>query len=188
MSGEPASEADTVEAARLGDREAFARLVTLHWERLHRWLTRLTHDSNRADDLAQETFAKAFVAMKRFRQGSHFRAWLFRIAHNNWVNGRRSSRHVQFPDGLDGVGNAPDPSVGVEGREAVEKVYAEIRKLPTDFRAALLLRAEEGLSFKEIAEIVRTTEETARWRVFKARQKLLAALEESPLPAEPGAQ
>ncbi len=50
-------------------------------------------------------------------------------------------------------------------------------RLPTDFRAALLLRVEEGLSFRQIAEVLATTEETARWRVFKARQKLLAQLQ-----------
>jgi RNA polymerase sigma-70 factor (ECF subfamily) len=52
--------------------------------------------------------------------------------------------------------------------------------LPTDFRAALLLRVEEGLSFRQIAAVLGTTEETARWRVFKARQKLMDALPEAP--------
>ncbi len=49
-------------------------------------------------------------------------------------------------------------------------------KLPTDFRAALLLRVEEGLSFREVAKVLDLTEETARWRVFKARQKLLSLM------------
>ena len=51
-----------------------------------------------------------------------------------------------------------------------------IGRLPAEFRAPLLLRVEEGLSFREIAAILDTTEETARWRVFKARQKLLSVL------------
>ena len=54
-----------------------------------------------------------------------------------------------------------------------------LSRLPTDFRAALLLRVEEGLSFRQIAEVLNLTEETARWRVFKARQKLLGLLAHS---------
>jgi RNA polymerase sigma-70 factor, ECF subfamily len=57
--------------------------------------------------------------------------------------------------------------------------------LPSEFRAALLLRANEGLSFREVARILKTTEETARWRVFKARQKLMKVLAPELLP--PGA-
>ena len=55
-------------------------------------------------------------------------------------------------------------------------------ELPPDFRAALMLRADEGLSFKEVAAVLHTTEETARWRVFKARQKLMKVLAPELLP------
>ena len=51
-----------------------------------------------------------------------------------------------------------------------------VNRLPADFRAALLLRVEEGLSFRQIADVLDLTEETARWRVFKARQKLMSLL------------
>jgi RNA polymerase sigma-70 factor (ECF subfamily) len=51
-----------------------------------------------------------------------------------------------------------------------------VTQLPDDFRAAFLLRAEEGMSFRQIAEVLELTEETARWRVFKARQKLLTGM------------
>ena len=61
-------------------------------------------------------------------------------------------------------------------REALQHLARAVGRLPTEFRAAFLLRAEEGLSFREIADILETTEETARWRVFKARQKLMEVL------------
>jgi RNA polymerase sigma-70 factor (ECF subfamily) len=60
-----------------------------------------------------------------------------------------------------------------------------VDELPSDFRAALLLRVHEGLSFREVAKVLGTTEETARWRVFKARQKLMKVLSPELLP--PGA-
>ena len=178
----PADEDSLIALAQSGDRQAFAGLVELHWDRLQRWLLRLTRDSNRTDDLLQETFLKAFVAIPRLRPGSNFRAWLFRIAHNNWVNLRRNARMQQAPESMDLESTAIDPALESSQRETVERVYEGIRRLSPEFRAALLLRAEEGLSFKEIAEIVHTTEETARWRVFKARQKLLSDLEEGSVP------
>src|SRR5262249_38972525 len=64
----------------------------------------------------------------------------------------------------------------VVSREALRLLGEAVARLPADFRAAFLLRAEEGLSFREIAGVLGLTEETARWRVFKARQKLLSVL------------
>ena len=61
-------------------------------------------------------------------------------------------------------------------REALDLLAQAVGRLPSEFRAAFLLRVEQGLSFREIAGVLDTTEETARWRVFKARQKLLSEL------------
>ena len=61
-------------------------------------------------------------------------------------------------------------------REALQLLTRAVGRLPDDYRAAFLLRAEEGLSFREIAGVIGVTEETARWRVFKARQKLMNVL------------
>jgi RNA polymerase sigma-70 factor (ECF subfamily) len=69
--------------------------------------------------------------------------------------------------------------------EALRLIGEAVAKLPSDFRGALTLRVEEGLSFRDIAEVMGITEETARWRVFKARQKLMAVLAPDLLPAVP---
>ena len=90
-------EASLVRAAQAGDRSAFAILIERYWDRLYRWLCHLTRDRHRAEDLTQETFLKAFAAVNSFRAGSNFRAWLFRIAHNNFVNQRRAVRHNRQP-------------------------------------------------------------------------------------------
>ena len=73
----------------------------------------------------------------------------------------------------------------VLSKEALQVIAEAVAKLPADFRSALVLRAEEGLSFRHIAEVMGITEETARWRVFKARQKLMAVLSPDLLPAAP---
>ncbi len=174
-------ESRLIRAAQAGDRPSFAVLVESYWGRLYRWLYHLTHDRHQAEDLAQEAFLKAFANLHRFRAGTNFRAWLFRIGHNAFANLYRSAaRRDQcasrpLPDDL------PDRDQGpVEqtlSREALEDLAEALNRLGTDFRAALLLRVEEGLSFRQIADVLGTTEETARWRVFKARQKLLERLE-----------
>ena len=171
-------EAEWIAAAQRGDRSAFARVVECYWDRLFRWLFHLTRDRHRAEDLTQETFLKALAAIGSFRPGSNFRAWLFRIGHNNFVNLKRSERRatVVLPDDLTSDTPADSPMKTAEDREALARVAKAVGDLPADFRSALLLRAEEGLSFREVAAVLKITEETARWRVFKARQKLMTVL------------
>ncbi len=174
----PGEEAGLVVKAQAGDREAFASLVECYWERLYRWLCHLTRDSHAAEDLAQETFLKAFAALGSFRAGSNFRAWLFRIAHNNFVNQKRAAVHSsRQPMPCDWPEDAAGPAEEVLSREALELLAHAVSKLPIEFRSALMLRAESELSFREIGEVMKITEETARWRMFKARQKLMTILE-----------
>ena len=182
----PDEEAEWIRAAQGGDRSAFARLVERYWDRLYRWLYHLTRDRHAAEDLTQETFLRALAAIKTFRPGSNFRAWVFRIGHNNFVNQKRAERRTkhQLPE------DAPAHELGTaetsaENHEVVELVRRAISELPSDFRAALMLRVDEGMAFREIAKALGTTEETAWWRVFKARQKLMKVLSPELLP--PGA-
>jgi RNA polymerase sigma-70 factor, ECF subfamily len=178
-------EADLILAAQAGDRPAFAALIERYWDRLYRWLCRLTRDGTAAEDLTQETFLKAFAAVNRFQAGSNFRAWLFRIAHNNFVNQRRAVRHNRQPL-VPEVAEDPRGPVGEAlSREALRLIADAVAKLPSDFRGALTLRVDEGMSFRDIAAVLGITEETARWRVFKARQKLMAVLAPDLLPAAP---
>jgi RNA polymerase sigma-70 factor, ECF subfamily len=186
LPGLPAEEAEWIQAAHGGDRAAFALLVERYWDRLYHWLYHLTRDRHAAEDLTQETFLKALAAIGSFRLGTNFRAWVFRIGHNNFVNQKRAERRTRhaLPDDLTRgeIGVAEELA---ENREALEVVSKAVAELPPDFRAALMLRVEEGLSFREVARVLRTTEETARWRVFKARQKLMKVLAPELLP--PGA-
>ncbi len=171
-----ADEERLIRAAQDGDRPAFAGLVEHYWDRLYRWLYRLSHDRHTAEDLTQETFIKAFAGLHRFRAGTNFAAWLFRIAHNNFANGRRAKVRPRepLPDNL--ASRDGDPLEQAQSREALRDLARAVGRVPEEFRSALLLRVEQGLSFREIAEVLDLTEETARWRVFKARQKLLSLL------------
>ena len=173
---DPGDETRLVRAAQEGNRLALTSLVDAYWGRLYRWLYQLTRDRHLAEDLTQETFLKALGHLDRFKAGTNFRAWLFRIAHNSFANQHRaaSRQRAALPDDL--PANQQGPVEQALSRETLQGLAEALQRLPTDFRSALLLRVEEGLSFRQIAGILGITEETARWRVFKARQKLLDQL------------
>src|SRR5581483_8060602 len=84
-----AEEHALIRRAKRGDRQAFAGLVERYWDRLYRWLYHLTHNRHAAEDLSQEAFLKALAGLESFRDGSNFKAWLFRIAYNGFVNQAR---------------------------------------------------------------------------------------------------
>src|SRR5947209_8937028 len=83
-------EAALVRQAQQGDRQAFAVLVERYWDALYRWLYHLSHHRHTAEDLTQDSFLKAFAALSSFAAGTNFRAWLFRIAYNGFLNHRQT--------------------------------------------------------------------------------------------------
>jgi RNA polymerase sigma-70 factor (ECF subfamily) len=171
----PGEEHLLIRGAQQGDRQAFAHLVERYWDALHRWLFRLARDRHTAEDLTQETFLKALNGLHSFRPGTNFRAWLFRIAHNTFANQRRSSRPREpLPEDL--PLSEDGPLEKALSRESLHLLGQTVGRLPPEFKAAFLLRVDEGLSFREIGDVLGVTEETARWRVFKARQKLMSVL------------
>ena len=165
-----------IHSAQQGNRQAFAVLAERYWDRLYRWLYHLTHNRHAAEDLVQETLLKAMAGLTGFRTGSNFQAWLFRIAYNSFVNQWRAGSHSRQPFPRELPTRDEGPVEQLLSREALQLLTRAVGRLPTDYRAAFLLRVEQGLSFHEVAQVLGIKEETARWRVFKARQKLMAVL------------
>lgn len=169
-------EAELIRQAQKGDRAAFATAIDPHYDRLYRWLFHMCRDPHLAEDLVQETLLKAYSHLRRFQAGTNFSAWLFRIAHNNLINQHRSKKQQNVLEESIALEKRPGPEEALEQQEALEQIAKAIERLPEEFRAAFLLRVDEDLSFREIAQVMGLTEETARWRVYKARQKLMKAL------------
>jgi RNA polymerase sigma-70 factor (ECF subfamily) len=166
-----------VRRSQEGDRAAFAALVDRYWAGVYGWLHGMTRQSHRAEDLTQETFLKAWVALPSLQAGASFRPWLYRIARNCLTDsgrGRRAVRAAPLP--LTAVAPGPGPLETAMIREGRTLLQAACDRLPDGFRAPFLLWTQQDLTYAEIAQALSLTEETARWRVCKARHLLLQQL------------
>jgi RNA polymerase sigma-70 factor (ECF subfamily) len=176
---EQAQEDILVRRAQQGDRTAFMGLVEHYWGRLYRWLLGLTHCSHTAEDIAQDVLLRAWSMLGTFQAGTSFRAWLFRIGSNRFVDSKRGPRgKATRPLPPETTQHEPGPVGVVLAKECQAQVEQAIARLPLPLRSAFLLRTQEGMPFSEIAQTLGVTEETVRWRLFKARQQLLRDLRE----------
>jgi RNA polymerase sigma-70 factor (ECF subfamily) len=169
----PDSEASLLDQAKAGDARAFARLVECYWPRLHRWLYLLTRQEQVAEDLTQEAFLRAWRSLATLQDTPRFRSWLFAIARNCLTDCQRGPRGRPPEPLSDAIATAVrGPLEEIVDRETCQRIQAEFERLPLPYRSALALWTQERMSYAEVAEAIGTTEETARWRVCKARQML----------------
>jgi RNA polymerase sigma-70 factor (ECF subfamily) len=164
--------------AKLAD-EALAQLDSLYT--LARYLTGSDGD---AEDLVQETFARALAAWHRFEAGS-VRSWLFRILRNAWIDGWRKKRHDPVRGGLDEELDGPvdadllrdDVELEAMRRVVAKDIEQALRSLSEDARTVVLLDLE-GLTESEIAEVMGCAVGTVKSRLARARLALRQRLKE----------
>ena len=185
----PGEEADQqlVERVQKGDKRAFEVLVLKYRHRIYSLVSRFVRDPDEVQDVVQEAFIKAYRALPAFRGDSAFYTWLYRIAINTAKNYlvSRSRRppgvdiEVEDAEYLEGAGSLRD-NADPESLLATEQLRAAvdgaIRRLPEDLRTALSLREYEGLSYEEIAEVMRCPVGTVRSRIFRAREAVDAEI------------
>jgi RNA polymerase sigma-70 factor (ECF subfamily) len=157
-----------------GDEHAYAALVAQHQRMIQALTYRMTGSFSNADDLAQETFIRAFQQLGSFRGESKFSTWLCRIAMNlclNWRQreGRRESVHrVWAHDALPDDGSVAPATPD----EASGRVQDVLNRLPAKQRAAIVLTIYEGMNHATAARVLGCSETTVSWRVFSAKAKL----------------
>lgn len=159
-------------------RPDFGRLALPHLEALYRTARRLTARAAEAEDLVQQTYLEAQRSFHRLRDADRCRAWLFRILHNLWFHQRRRAGPAAWAlrgEQVDPAGPA-DPEDAVVGLQYSDEVELALRRLPAEFRTALLLAVVEGLSYEEVAEIMGCPKGTVRSRVARGRALLAAEL------------
>ena len=188
------SPADTdqilVERSVAGDQKAYELLVLKYQRRIERLIGRMVRDTDLVEDIAQETFIRAYRALGQFRGEAQFYTWLYRIAVNTakkaLVDLKRDP--VVSESALRGGSDEEDETSGVENeltsaetpetilaaKEIAATVNSAMEALPEELRQAVTLREIEGLSYEEIAEVMNCPIGTVRSRIFRAREAISA--------------
>lgn len=181
---------ELVNRVKSGDTSAFDFLVIKYQRRVIRLLSRIVRDPVEVEDIAQESFLKAYRAIEQFRGDSAFYTWLYRIAVNTAKNylfsrGRRpipvSDLNTNSEDGesfeFQAVSDSSESPEGVMvGMQIAEAVNRAVQKLPKELSTAVSLREMDGLSYEEISEVMNCPIGTVRSRIFRAREAIAEEL------------
>ena len=187
------AEADALLVARVkqGDVRAFEMLVVKYQRRIERLIGRMGRDTDLVQDIAQESFIRAYRALPQFRGDSAFYTWLYRIAVNTakkaLMDMKRdplvSAASMRLDDDGEEISRAENeltdgetPEALLASKEIAAAVNAAIEALSEDLRQAITLREIEGLSYEEISEIMNCPIGTVRSRIFRAREAIATRL------------
>ncbi len=179
---------ELVRRVKKGDRHAFDLLFSRYQHKILNLVGRYLRDREDIEDIAQETFIKAFRALPRFRGESAFYTWLYRIAINTAKNHlvARSRRppgvdvdveEAEFMDGTDALKESENPESALARDELSAELDLAISQLPDDLRSAVTLREFDGLTYEQIAEIMDCPVGTVRSRIFRAREAIDSRIE-----------
>lgn len=160
-----------------GDIGALRDLFRHYEEGLYGYLWQMLKHQQDCEDALQDTFRKAIDALPAYRDENQFKSWLFRIAHNTGIEIiRRRKRVLEMPEALENHLDAPflGPRESLIQREQEDELHEAIAALPQSERAVVLLRLQEELSFKEIAQVVDAPLGTVLARMHKAKKRLRA--------------
>ncbi len=180
-----------VERSVAGDPAAFTLLVIKYQRRIERLIGRMVRDVDLVEDIAQETFIRAYRALPKFRGEAQFYTWLYRIAvntakkfllemkHDPTVLQSTLDRH-QDEDETFHPKSEPSsdetPETVLAAKEIGQAVNAALNALPEDLRQALTLREMDGMSYEDIAEMMNCPIGTVRSRIFRAREAISARI------------
>jgi RNA polymerase sigma-70 factor (ECF subfamily) len=186
-----AADALLVERVKQGDVRAFEMLVVKYQRRLERLIGRMVRDVDLVQDIAQESFIRAYRAIPQFRGDSAFYTWLYRIAVNTakkaLVDLKRDPLVFESARALGEDGeetsraeneltDGETPEALLASKEVAAAVNSAVQALSEDLRQAITLREIEGLSYEEIAEVMNCPIGTVRSRIFRAREAIATRL------------
>ena len=180
------SDAWLVERAVAGDKKAFELLVIKYQRRIQRLIGRMVRDVDLVEDIAQETFIRAYRALAQFRGDAQFYTWLYRIAVNTAKkflmdlkrNPTVSENSFKSDDDdetspIENELTSPDtPDAVLASKEIAQIINAALEALPEELRQAITLREIEGFSYEEIADAMNCPIGTVRSRIFRAREAI----------------
>ncbi|MFC5522637.1 RNA polymerase sigma factor RpoE [Polaromonas jejuensis] len=180
------SDAMLVERTLAGDQKAYELLVIKYQRRIQRLIGRMVRDVDLVEDIAQETFIRAYRALAQFRGEAQFYTWLYRIAVNTAKkalmdlkrdptvseNSFKSADDDETSPLENELTSPETPDAVLASKEIAEMVNAAMEALPEELRQAITLREIEGLSYEEISEAMNCPIGTVRSRIFRAREAI----------------
>ena len=173
---EPLSDQELIQEVREGKRRAYTELMHRYQERVYWVARRIVGGHEDADDVTQETFVKAYLALGEFRGDSSFFTWLYRIAVNLSLNTIRKRQVLSYIHESELLGrflpSHDDPSERVEQEETATLLERAIAQLPEKQRAVFVLRYHDELSYEEIAKILKTSIGGLKANYFHALRKV----------------
>jgi RNA polymerase sigma-70 factor (ECF subfamily) len=174
----------SLEALKSGDRAEFARLVETYYELIYRLANKMLNDPQEAEDILQETFLKAYRYIDGFDGRSSLSTWLYRIATNEALMSLRRKKldTVSMDETLDTMEGEVEPIQIVDwcclpeaelmSAEAQARLNQATEKLPATLRVVFVLRDIQGLSTREVAEVLSLSETAVKTRLSRARLRL----------------
>ena len=163
----------TAQGGALRGNEAFTTLYEHYHEPVLRYLYQLSGSWDQAEELAQETFVRAYTGRLTFRGNSSVATWLFRIARNTYLNSRRRQRPAELDTtefhAIPDTTQHADPVQHYAAGEQRDRIGLALRELPEEQRSILLLRDAAGLAYGEIAQVLGLSVAAVRIRLFRAR-------------------
>ncbi len=182
--GSGMSDGQLMQQVQKGHPAAYDELVRRYQKKVYAITYGMTRNHSDADDLAQETFIRAYQACQRFQIDRAFQAWLFRIAVNLCINHiRKKKRRGEMPldEQTDPVMPAPsgqNPGRDTEQRELGRQIDRAIRQLSPKLRSVIVLRSFEDMPYEEMARVLKISQGTVMSRLHRAREKLKDTLRE----------
>ena len=180
------ADAPLVERAVAGDHKAFELLVIKYQRRIQRLIGRMVRDVDLVEDIAQETFIRAYRALAQFRGDAQFYTWLYRIAVNTAKkslmdlkrnptvseNSFKSDDDDETSPVENELTSSETPDAVLASKEIAQIINAALEALPDELRQAITLREIEGLTYEEISEVMSCPIGTVRSRIFRAREAI----------------
>ena len=175
------ADGELVRQALAGAQQAYREIVRRYQQPVFSLIMHMVRERTVAEDVTQEAFAKAFAALRSYDSARKFSSWLFKIAHNHAIDWLRRTRPdlISLEASAEADSWAADvrsPEEIAERAELADAMRAALNRLRIEYREALVLRYQEGLSQQEVADVMGITEGTAKTYLHRGRKALAAEM------------
>jgi RNA polymerase sigma-70 factor (ECF subfamily) len=175
---EQPSDQELIKRVLAGERQAYNPLVERYQRAVYSLARRMLRDHDQADEVAQETFVRAYVNLKKYDRRYRFYTWIITIATNLCHDSLGASKRSQPLELAGEQASNCDPLEDTAGADTCSRIRDEIDRLPPEQRQVLLLRVDRELSYQEISKVMKIPVGSVMSRLFRARQRLAPRIRE----------